>query len=77
MQLRRNLNDKDVLPGDTLRDTQGQTYLFKEISSGKVYVANDENLIAKRPEELGCYLLTSTLSDLGKSKQKLRSFWEE
>ena len=57
MKLRRTMNDKDVLPGDSLCDVDGISHRFIELSGGKVSVISSTSQTAlKQPEELGCYL---------------------
>jgi hypothetical protein len=78
MILRRGMNNKQVELGDRLTDQNGKAYLLKDISGSNVSVTDTDGVIfLKKPDEFGCYLITSNLSELQKSREKLHSFWED
>ena len=79
MILRRNTNNKQVVSGDRLADKNGNAYLLKDILGSNVSVTDNNGVIfLKKPNEFGCYLITSNpLTDLQKSREKLHSFWND
>ena len=77
MQIKRLLDDREVLVGDRVFDAQGRSYAFVEHSSGELVVtAQDGRPVRFKPEQLGCYLVHVNKTELGLAKERLRSFWE-
>jgi len=78
MQIKRLLNDIDVVAGDKLINSQGEHCEFVEHADGQlVAVSLDGKKIRNSPAELGCYLLSKDRTDRGLAKDRLRSFWED
>ena len=78
MQIKRLLNDIDVVAGDKLINSQGEHCEFVEHADGQlVAVSLDGKKIRNSPAELGCYLLSKNRTDRGLAKDRLRSFWED
>ena len=78
MQIKRLLDDREVLVGDRLFDAQGRPYAFVEHSSDELVVAaEDGRPIRFKPKELGCYVIHVNRTDRGLTKDRLRSFWED
>ena len=66
MQIKRLLDDREVLVGDKLFDTQRGSYAFLEHSGGELVVAvEDERLTRFKPERLGCYVIHVNRTDRG------------
>ena len=77
MQIKRLLDDREVLVGDKLFDTQGRSYVFLEHSSGELVVtAEDSCPVRFKPERLGCYVIHVDRADRGLAKERLRDYWE-
>ena len=78
MQIKRLLNDIEVVAGDKLINSQGEHCEFVEHADGQlVAVSLDGNKIRNSPAELGCYLVSKNRTDRGLAKDRLRSFWED
>ena len=78
MQIKRLLNDIEVVAGDKLINSQGEHCEFVEHVNGQlVAVPPDGKKIKNSPAELGCYLLSKDRTDRGLAKDRLRSFWED
>ena len=78
MQIKRLLNDIEVVAGDKLINSQGEHCEFVEHADGQlVAVSLDGKKIRNSPAELGCYLLSKNRTDRGLAKDRLRSFWED
>ena len=78
MQIKRLLNDIEVVAGDKLINSQGEHCEFVEHADGQlVAVSLDGKKIRNSPAELGCYLLSKDRTDRGLAKDRLRSFWED
>ena len=78
MQIKRLLDDREVMVGDRVFDAQRRSYAFVEHSSGELVVtAEDEHPIRFKPDELGCYAIHVNRTELGLAKERLRSFWED
>ena len=78
MQIKRLLNDIEVVAGDKLINSQGEHCEFVEHADGQlVAVSLDGKKIRNSPAELGCYLLSKSRTDRGLAKDRLRSFWED
>jgi hypothetical protein len=78
MQIKRLLNDIEVVAGDKLINSQGEHCEFVEHADGQlVAVSLDGKKIRNSPTELGCYLLSKDRTDRGLAKDRLRSFWED
>ena len=78
MQLKRLLDDREVLVGDRLFDAQGRSYAFVERSGGDLVVtAEDGRPVRFRPDELGCYMIHVNRTERWLVKQRLRDYWEE
>ena len=77
MQIKRLLDDREVLVGDKLFDAQRRSYAFLEHSGGELVVAaEDGRPTCFKPEALGCYVIHVNRADRGLAKERLRSFWE-
>jgi hypothetical protein len=77
MQIKRLLDDREVLVGDRVFDAQGRSYAFVEHSSGELVVASeDERPTRFKPEQLGCYVIHVNRTDRGPAKERLRDYWE-
>ena len=77
MQIKRLLNDRDVLAGDKVFDAQGRSYAFVEHSSGELVVkSKDSRPTLFKPDELGCYVTYVTRTERGLAKERLRDYWE-
>ena len=78
MQIKRLLNDIEVVAGDKLINSQGEHCEFVEHADGQlVAVSLNGKKIRNSPAELGCYLLSKDRTDRGLAKDRLRSFWED
>ena len=78
MQIKRLLDDRVVITGDRLINSQGEDCEFVEHANGQlVAVSPDGEKVKSSPAELGCYLLSKNRTDRGLAKDRLRSFWEE
>ena len=78
MQIKRLLNDIEVVAGDKLINSQGEHCEFVEHANGQlVAVSPDGKKVKSSPAELGCYLLGKNRTDRGLAKDRLRSFWED
>ena len=78
MQIKRLLNDIEVVAGDKLINSQGEHCEFVEHADDQlVAVSLDGKKIRNSPAELGCYLLSKNRTDRGLARDRLRSFWED
>ena len=78
MQIKRLLDDRIVVIGDKLINSQGEHCEFVEHADGQlVAVSLDGKKIRNSPAELGCYLLSKNRTDRELAKDRLRSFWED
>ena len=78
MQIKRLLDDREVLAGDRIFDTQGRSYGFIEHSGGALVVAaEDERPTRFKSEQLGCYVIHVNRTDRGLAKERLRDYWEQ
>lgn len=78
MQIKRLLNDIEVVAGDKLINSQGEHCEFVEHADGQlVAVSPDGKKVKSSPAELDCYLLSKDRTDRGQAKDRLRSFWED
>ena len=78
MQIKRLLDDRAVVTGDKLINSQGERSEFVEHANGQlVAVSPDGKKVKSSPAELGCYLLSKDRADQGLAKDRLRSFWED
>jgi hypothetical protein len=78
MQIKRLLNDIDVVAGDKLINSQGEHCEFVEHADGQlVAVSLDGKKIRNSPAELGCYLLSKDRTDRELAKDRLLSCWED
>jgi hypothetical protein len=76
MQIKRLLDDRVVVTGGKLINSQGEHCEFVEHANGQlVAVSLDGKKIRNSPAELGCYLLSKGRTDRGLAKDRLRSFW--
>jgi hypothetical protein len=56
MQIKRYLDDREVLVGDRLFDAQGRSYALVEQSGSELVVtAGDGHPTRFKPNELGCH----------------------
>ena len=77
MQIKRYLDDREVLVGDRLFDAQGRSYALVEQSGSELVVtAGDGHPIRFKPDELGCYLVHVNRTELGLANERLRDYWE-
>ena len=78
MQIKRLLDDRVVVTGDKLINSQGEHCEFVEHANGQlVAVSPDGKKVRNLPAELDCYLLSKNRTDRGLAKDRLRSFWED
>ena len=78
MQIKRLLNDIEVVAGDKLINSQGEHCEFVEHANGQlVAVSPDGKKVKNSPAELGCYLLSKDRTDRGLAKDRIHSFWED
>ena len=78
MQIKRLLDDREVLVGNKQFDARGRSYAFVEHSGGELVVAvEDKRPIRFKPDELGCYVIHVNRTERGLAKERLRSFWED
>ena len=78
MQIKRLLNDIEVVAGDKLINSQGEHCEFVEHANGQlVAVSPDGKKVRNSPAEFGCYLLSKDRTGRGLAKDRLRSFWED
>ena len=76
MQIKRLLDDREVLAGDRLFDAQRRSYAFVEHSGGELVVAaEDGRPTLFKPEQLGCYVIHVNRTDRGLAKERLRDYW--
>ena len=72
MQIKRLLDDRELVADDRLFDAQGRSHAFVEHSSGElVATAEDERPTRFKPEQLGCYLVHVNRTELGLAKERL------
>ena len=77
MQIKRYLDDREVLVGDRLFDAQGRSYALVEHSDGELVVAaGDGHPTRFKPNELGCYVIHVNRTERGLVKERLRDYWE-
>jgi hypothetical protein len=78
MQIKRLLDDRLVVTGDKLINSQGEHCEFVEHADGQlVAVSPDGKKVKSSLVEFGCYLLSKYRTDRGLAKDRLRSFWED
>ena len=78
MQIKRLLDDREVFAGDRLLYAQGRPYTFVEHSGGELVVKSEVGCTAQfKPDELGCYVIRVNRTDRGRTKERLRDYWEE
>ena len=78
MQIKRLLDDREVLVGDKVFDAQGRPYTFVEHSGGELVVKSEDGCTAQfKPDELGCYVIHVNRTDRGLAKERLRDYWAE
>ena len=78
MEIKRLLDDRIVVAGDKLINSEGEHCEFVELANGQlVAVSPDDKKLKSSPVEFGCYLLSKDRTDRGLAKDRLRSFWEE
>ncbi|MDA9351107.1 hypothetical protein N9R29_01280 [Gammaproteobacteria bacterium] len=78
MQIKRLLDDREVVVGGRVFDAQGRSFAFVEHSGGELVVTPDGGRPTRfKPDELGCYVIHENRTDLGLAKERLRSFWED
>ena len=77
MQIKRSLDDREVLVGDRVFGAQGRSNSFVQHSGGELVVtAEDGRSIRVKPEQLGCYVIHVNRTDRGLAKERLRDYWE-
>jgi hypothetical protein len=77
MQVKRLLDDREVLVGDGVFDAQRQSYTFVEHSGGELVVKSDDERPTRfKPADLGCYVVHANRTDRGLAKERLRDYWE-
>ena len=78
MQIKRLLNDIEVVAGDKLINSQGEHCEFVEHANGQlVAVLPDGKKVKNSPVEFGCYLLNKDRTNRGLPKDHLGSLWED
>ena len=92
MQIKRLLDDRLVVTGDRLINSQGEHCEFVDHANGQlvavsldgknangqlVVTAEDERPTRFKLDELDCYVIHVTRTDRGLAKDRLRSFWED
>ena len=76
MQIKRSLDDREVVVGDRVFDAQGRFYEFVEQSGSELVVtARDRRPTRFKPSELGCYVIHVNRTELGLAKERLRDYW--
>ena len=76
MQIKRLLDDREVLIGDRLFDARGRSYeLVEQSGSELVVTARDGRPTRFKPSELGCYVIHVNRTELGLAKERLRDYW--
>ena len=77
MQIKRSLDDREVVVGDRVFDAQGCSYAFVGHSGGELVVAvEDERPTRFKPADLGCYVIHVNRTERGLVKERLRDYWE-
>ena len=78
MQIKRLLDDREVLVGDRVFGAKGRSYAFVEHSGGGLVVTTEDGCTAQlKPKQLGCYVIHVNRTELGLAKERLRDYWEE
>ena len=78
MQIKRLLDDREVLVGERVFGAQGRPYTFVEHSGGELVVKSEDGCTAQfKPDELGRYVIHVNRTDRGLAKERLRDYWEE
>ena len=78
MQIKRLLDDRELVADDRLFDAQGLSYVFLKHSSGDLVVALEDGRPTKfKPEQLSCYVIRANRTERGLAKERLRDYWEE
>ena len=76
MQIKRLLDDREVLDCDRLPDAQGRSYVFIERSGGELVVKSDDERPTRfKPADLGCYVVHANRTDRGLAKERLWDYW--
>ena len=74
MQIKRLLNDIEVVAGDKLINSQGEHCEFAVHANGQlVAVSLEGKKVKSSPVKFGCYLLNKDRTDRELSKDPLRS----
>ena len=77
MQIKRLLDDRVVVTGDKLINSQGEHCEFVEHANGQlVAVSPDGKKVRNPPAEFGCYVLHKNRTEVGLAKERLRSYWD-
>ena len=78
MQIKRLLDDREVLVGERVFGAQGRSNSFVEHSGGELVVeAEDGRPMRFEPKALGCYVIHVNRTDRGPAKERLRDYWED
>ena len=78
MQIKRLLDDTEVVTGDKLINSQGEHCELVVYANGQlVEMSPDGKKVKNSPVEFGCYLSSKDRTDRGLAKDRLRSFWED
>ena len=78
MQIKRLLDDRELVADDRLFDAQGRSYAFLEYSGGDLVVAaKDGGTTRFKPDELGCCVIHLNRTDRGLAKERVRDYWVE
>ena len=73
MQVKRLLDDREVLVGDRVFDAQGRSYAFVEHSGGELVVAAEDGRSALfKLEQLGCYVMRKSQARWPRSVKRWR-----
>ena len=77
MQIRRYLDDKAVVKGDRLFNSQGEAFEFVDFEGCPLTAISSASVTVRRaPADLGCYVLHKNRTEVGLAKERLRSYWE-
>ena len=77
MQIKRCLDDKAIVKGDKLFNSQGEAFEFVDFEGSKLTAISSANVtVRKAPADLGCYVLHKDRTEVGLAKERLRSYWE-
>ena len=77
MQIKRLLDDRIVVTGDRLINSQGEAYEFVDFEGNQLTAISSANVtVRKAPAEFGCYVLHKNRTEVGLAKERLSSYWD-